>query len=77
MLWLWCTKLRVVRSKVKVHQTFDAAFSKILNVVGDICDKTCCHIVLFCVATKFLRFDLSQSLCTRFHDIDVALNKFI
>ena len=42
-----------VRSEVKVHQTFNTAFYKILNAIGDICERTCCKM-LFYVANKFL-----------------------
>ena len=30
-----------------MHQTFDAAFYKILNAVGDICERTYCHKIFF------------------------------
>ena len=41
-----------------MHPTFDTAFDKLLNAIGDIYEKTCCHKALFYVANKFLRFDL-------------------
>ena len=28
-------------SKVEVHQTFNTAFYKLLNAIGDICERTC------------------------------------
>ena len=34
--------------------TFDTAFCKLLNAIGDICERTCCHKVLFYMANKFL-----------------------
>ena len=43
-------------SKVKVHPTFDTAFYKILNGIGDICEKTCDKVLLY-VANKFLLFN--------------------
>ena len=32
------------------HPTFEWTFHKILNAIGDICDRTCYHEVLFYVA---------------------------
>ena len=29
-----------------MHPSFDAAFYKILNAIGDICERTCCDKVL-------------------------------
>ena len=52
-----------------MHPTIDTAFYKILNVIDDICERTCCHKLLFYVANNFLRFDMSQCLYTRYHDI--------
>ena len=52
-----------------MHPTFDAAFHKILTAIGDTPDRTCCHLVFFYVANKFLRFDLGQFLFSRHHDI--------
>ena len=44
-------------------------FTKSWNAIGDICEKLCCHMVLFYVVNNFLWFDLSQCLCSRYHDI--------
>ena len=38
---------------VGVHQTFDA-FYKIVNVIGDMCERACCHKELLYVVNKFL-----------------------
>ena len=43
-----------VRSKVEVHKTFDTAFYKFLNAIGDLCEKTCCRKALVYVANTFL-----------------------
>ena len=48
----------MVGSKVEVATTFDTEFYKILNVIGDICERTCCNKVLFYVGNNFLWFDL-------------------
>ena len=48
-----------------MHSTFHKAFHKILNAINDIN----CHKVLIYVANKFLRFDLSQRLCTGYNVI--------
>ena len=40
-----------------MHLTFNAAFNKILNVIGNN-EGTCCHKMLFYMANKFLWFDL-------------------
>ena len=50
-----------------MHPTFNTAFYKILN--DDVCERTCSDKVLFYVANTFIRFDLSQCLCSRYHDI--------
>ena len=42
------------RSKVEVHPTFDAAFYKILNAIGDIHERTSRDKVLLCVSNTFL-----------------------
>ena len=41
-----------------MHPTFDTAFYKLLNAIGDICEMTHCHEVLFYVTNKFPWFDL-------------------
>ena len=51
-----------------MYPTFDTAFYKILNAIGDICERIR-HEVLFYVVIKFLRFNLSQCNCSRYHDI--------
>ena len=50
-------------SKVEGHPTFDTSFHKILNVIGDICDKICYFM------WQINSCDLSQCLCNRYHDI--------
>ena len=52
-----------------MHPTFDIAFYKILNAIGDICERTCCRKVLFYVSNKFLSFDSSQCLYSIYHYI--------
>ena len=52
-----------------MHATFDTAFNKIANSIGDICVRTCCHKVSSYVANKLLVIHLSQCFCTRYHDI--------
>ena len=47
---------------------FDTAFYKLLNAIGDICERTC-HKVLFYVVNKFQLFDLRLSLCSRYNHI--------
>ena len=37
-----------------MHTNFDTAFYKILNVIGDICERAWCHKVFLYVANKFL-----------------------
>ena len=37
-----------------MNPTFDTAFYKILNAIGDICERTICDKVLLYVANKFL-----------------------
>ena len=36
-----------------MHPTFDTAFYKLLNAIGDICEMTCCHEVFY-MANKFM-----------------------
>ena len=48
---------------------WEIAQYKILNAIGDTCERTCCPKVLFYVANNFLWLDLSQCLCSRYHDI--------
>ena len=40
-----------------MHPNFVTTFYKILNAVGDVCERTC-DKVLFYVVNKFLSFDL-------------------
>ena len=51
-----------------MHPIVYTVFHRILNAIGDICDRTC-HKVLFSGANKFPLFDLSQNMCTKYHDI--------
>ena len=44
-------------------------FTKCSMPLVTYCDRTCCHKVLFYVVNKSLLFDLSQCLCSRYHDI--------
>ena len=38
-----------------MHERFDTAFDKILNAIGDICERICCDKVFgFYVSNKFL-----------------------
>ena len=37
-----------------MHPTFDTAFYKILNAIGDICERATCDKELLYVANKFL-----------------------
>ena len=48
------TKQYVVGLKVEMHQTFNTAFCKILNGIGDLCERTGFHKVLFYMGNKFL-----------------------
>ena len=55
MIYIYFVKIQKdIRLKVKVNPIFDAAFYKILNTIGDTCERTCCHRVLFYKANKFL-----------------------
>ena len=44
----------VVGSKVEAFGTFDTAFYKIWNTIGDICERTCCDNVLVYVTNTSL-----------------------
>ena len=52
---LLSTKQHVVGSKVEtqVERTFDTAFHKTLNVIGDMCERTCCDKVLLYIVNTF------------------------
>ena len=56
------TSLHDVRSKVEVHGTSDTAFCKIVNSIGDICERTYCDKVNFYIVNKILRFNLRYYL---------------
>ena len=78
----WSTSVvigcRILNSRrLRCTQNFDTTFYKILNAIGDICVRTCCHEVLCYVAKNFLQFHLSQCLCTRYHDVGSDKNKNI
>ena len=38
---------------VEVNPTFDTAFYKVLNAIGNIAEKTCCYKVVIYVANIF------------------------
>ena len=50
-----------------MHPTCNTAFYKILNAVGDVCERACCDKEFFHVANTFLWFDLRECLCSRYH----------
>ena len=51
----------------RLQRTFHAASYRIVNVICDMCSRTC-HKVWIYAANTFLWFYLSQCLCSRQHD---------
>ena len=55
-----------------VHPTFDTAFDRILNAIGDMWQD----LGFFYMGNKFLWFDLSQFLCTRYKITEICINAY-
>ena len=57
------------KPKKQTTTTFVAAFNKLLNAIGDICERIFCPKLLFLVTNKFMGFVLCKCLFSRYHDI--------